>query len=219
MRSLAQPAVLWRAAIAGVLTAAAGYPRLANWTQRPDALWFLDAALGWAGFVMWAAVLAWHRGYSGHEVFPRQIPGHLWWTAGALGVGGAIISYHWGDPLLRQLAPTDFPRTPGAWVEHLLFSLALEQVFLCFAPVAFLVRLWPNVNVAATGTVLFSLFVFTLKLDAGAAAVPGLVLAGMFLFRALHSGVTVWLYLRGGAWLVWFFATLLLTRLWFSFAG
>ena len=217
MRSLAQPAVLWRAAVAGAVTSLACHPRLAHWTHRPDAVWFLDAAMGWSGFVMWTAVLAWHQRYSGREVFPKQIPARLWLLTLALGTSGAVMSLYWGDPLLRQLAPTDFPHTPGEWVEHLRFDLALEPAFLCFAPFAFCVRLWPNLKVAAVGTVLFGLFVFALKLQASLAALSWPMLLGMFCFRALHSAVTLWLYLRGGVWLVWFFATLLLTRLWFAF--
>ena len=55
--------------------------------------------------------------------------------------------------LLRLLAPTDFPHNPTQWFEHLCFSLALEQVFLCFAPFAFFVRLLPRVKAAAVATV------------------------------------------------------------------
>lgn len=219
MRSFAQPAVLWRAALAGALTAAACYPRLAHWTHRPDAVWFLDAALGWAGFVMWAAVLAWQERYGRREVFPKRVSARLWLVTLALGASGAVMSFFWGDPLLRQLAPTDFPHNPAQWVEHLLFNLALEQVFLCFAPFAFSVRLWPNAKAAAVCTVLFGLLVFTLKLGGNVAAISWPTLAGMMFFRALHSAVTVWLYLRGGVWLVWLFATLLLARHWFALGG
>mgnify|MGYP003331908283 FL=1 len=105
MRSLAEPRVLLRAAVAGAVTAAACYPRLANWTHRQDAVWFLVAVMGWAGFVMWAAVFAWHERYSGRKIFPTQIPVQLWLTALTLGVGGAVMSFYFGDPLLRLLAP------------------------------------------------------------------------------------------------------------------
>ena len=78
-------------------------------------------------------------------------------------------------------------------------------------------RLRPNLQFAAVSTVLFGLFVFALKLDGGVLPVSRWMLLGMLIFRALHSAVTLWLYMRGGAWLVWLFATLLLSRLWFEF--
>lgn len=217
MRSLAEPRVLLRASFAGALTALACYPRLAHWTHRNDDVWFLVAVVAWAGFVMWAAVFAWHERHGGPEVFPKAIPVRLWLTALALGTGGAVISFFWGDPLLRQLAPTDFPKNPGEWVEHLLFNLALEQLFLCFAPFAFFVRLLPGVKPAAVATVVFALLVFGLKLRGLAHDLVPALVAGLVSFRALHSAVTVWLYLRGGAWLVWLFAITLQARHWFTF--
>ena len=219
MRSLTEPRVLLRAALAGALTAAACYPRLANWGQRTDSVWFLVAAMTWAGFVMWAAVFAWQERHGHHEVFPRQVPARLWLLAAGLGLGGAVMSHYWGDPLLRQLAPTDFPRNPAQWTEHLLFNLALEQLFLCFAPFAFFVRLLPRVKAAAVATVLFSLLVLALKLQSLKAPPTWDVMLGLMLFRALHSSVTLWLYLRGGAWLVWLFAALLLSRHWLTFVA
>ena len=221
MRSLAEPAVLLRATVAGALTAAACYPRLVHWTQREDAVWFLVGVVGWAGFVMWAAVFAWHSKHGQCEVFPKAVSASGWFAALGLGGLGAAIAFHFGDPTLRQLAPTDFPQNFNQWGEHLLFNLALEQPFLCFAPFAFFVRLLSSVKAAAAGTVLFGLLVFVLKLqsltpDLSPGLVLGLVL-GLMCFRAIHAAVTVWLYLRGGAWLVWLFALLLQARHWFAF--
>ncbi|MBI5800930.1 MAG: hypothetical protein HZA92_09445 [Verrucomicrobia bacterium] len=216
MRSLAEPAVLLRAAIAAALTALACYPRLAHWGQRADAVWFYVGVIGWAAFVMWAAVFAWHQRHGQHEVFPKSVPQNLWLLTLVLGVSGAAISLHFGDPTLRQLAPTDFPRNPDQWLHHALFNLALEQPFLCFAPFAFLVRLLPSVRAAAIGVVMFGLLVFALKLQSLPAALTWDVAILMVLFRAIHSSVTVWLYLRGGVWLVWLFALLLLSRHWFA---
>ena len=90
MRSLAEPRVLLRAAVAGAVTAAACYPRLANWTQRQDAVWFLVAVMGWAGFVMWAAVFAWQEKHSGVRVFPRNVPARMWLAT--LGLGGYFMA-------------------------------------------------------------------------------------------------------------------------------
>lgn len=217
MRSLAEPRVLLRASLAGALTALACYPRLAHWTRREDDVWFLVAVAAWAGFVMWAAVFAWHERHGGGEVFPKQIPVRLWLAALALGASGAVVSFFWGDPLLRRLAPTDFPHNASAWLEHLLFNLALEQLFLCFAPIAFFVRLLPGVKPAAAATVVFSLLVFGLKLRGVAHDLAPALVLGLVGFRALHSAVTVWLYLRGGVWLTWLFALMLQARHWFAF--
>ncbi len=218
MRSLAEPAVLLRAALAATLTTAACYPRLDNWGHKTDSVWFLMAVVGWAAFVMWAAVFAWHQRHGGLEVFPKRIPVNLWLVTLVLGAGGAIISFYCGDPVLRKLAPTDFPRNPAQWMEHVLFSLAMEQLFLCFAAFAFFVRLLPSVLAAGAGVVVFGLLVFALKLESVSAAVSWDVMLGMVLFRALHGAVTVWLYVRGGVLLVWLFALLLLSRHWFAFS-
>ena len=217
MRSLAEPAVLLRAALAGALSALACYPRLANWTQRKDDVWFLVAVMGWAAFVMWAAVYAWHERHGGTAVFPKRVPASLWFSALGLGLAGALLSFYFGDPTLRPLAPTDFPRNPSQWIDRVLFNLALEQLFLCFAPFAFFVRLLPGVKSAAVATVLFGLLVFALKLQSVSAALTWDMALGLAFFRALHSAVAVWLYCQGGVWLVWLFALLLQCRHWFSF--
>lgn len=98
-----------------------------------------------------------------------------------------------------------------------MFNLALEQPFLCFAPFAFCVRLLPGVKSAAVAAALFALFVFGLKLSELKHGLPiGTVLA-LMAFRAVQSSVVLWLYVRGGAWLVWLFALLLHSRHWFAF--
>ncbi len=219
MRAFTEPAVLLRAAIAAALTALACYPRLAHWGQRPDAVWFYVAVIGWAAFVMWAAVFAWHEKHGQREVFPRRVSPRLWLITGAMGLVGATLSFHFGDATLRQLAPTDFPRNPGQFAEHILFNLALEQLFLCFAPFAFCVRLLPNAKAAGVGVVLFGLLVFALKLQSVAAAITWDLALGLAFFRALHSGVSVWLYQQGGVWLVWLFAFLLQCRHLFELGG
>jgi hypothetical protein len=64
----------------------------------------------------------------------------------------------------------------------------------------------------------FGLLVFALKMDHLGAKLPWEMLLGMALFRAGHSAITVWLYVRGGAWLVWTFALVLQSRHWLTFA-
>lgn len=212
MRSFADSAVLLRAGLGAALTTLACYPRVAHWSSREDAVWFLMSVIGWATFVMWASVFAWHRRYSEREVFPRDVAPKLWLIALAFGVVGALISFHYGDPTLRRLAPTDFPRTPSQFAEHVLFNLAFEQLFLCFAPFAFCVRLLPGARAAGICVVLFGLFVFAMKLQSVAAAITWDMALGLAFFRALHSGVAVWLYRQGGAWLVWLFTLMLQCR-------
>ena len=182
-------------------------------------MWFLVAVIGWAAFVMWAAVFAWQERHGQRAVFPQRVAPKLWLAALALGGVGAALSFHFGDPTLRRLAPTDFPQNPGQFAEHVLFNLALEQLFLCFAPFAFGVRLLPGVKAAAGGVVLFGLLVFALKLPSVSAPLPWEMLLGLAGFRALNSAVTVWLYCQGGVWLVWLFALLLQCRHWFAFGS
>ncbi len=217
MRALANPAVLGRAFVAGTFSAVLCYPRLAHWTQREDSVWLLVVMVDWVAFMMWAAVFAWHERHAHRELLPRRIPPPLWLAAVSLGVAGAALSFHLGDPALRRLAPTDFPQNPAEWAEHLLFNLALEQLFLCFAPFAVFVRLLPGVRAAGVATVLFGLLVFALKLRDLAPDLPLAAKLVLVAFRALHGAVTVWLFTQGGLWLVWLFALLLQSRHWFAF--
>lgn len=212
VRSLAEPAVLLRAALAGTFSALACYPRLANWTHRKDDVWFLVAVVGWAAFVMWAAVFAWHERHSAAKLFPREVALSGWLTALGLGAAGGAVMFLFVDPELRKIAPTDFPATPGQWLDRMLFNLALEQLFLCFAAFAFLARLFQSRRAATIGVVLFSLLVFALKLQSVGARPSGELVLLLAVFRAVSSAATVWLYLRGGVWLVWLFAFALQCR-------
>lgn len=218
MRSLADPDVVGRALLAGTISAVACYPRLVNWSQREDAVWFLVAFVGFTAFAMWAAVFAWHEKHGGRALMPRNVPAPFWALTTALGLAGAAVAFHFGDVALRRIAFTDFPQNANEWAEHLLFNLAMEQLFLCFAPLAVGLRLLPNATAAGVTTVLFGLFVFALKLRGVAADLPADLLFVLFACRAVQGAVTVWLYWQGGLAAVWYFVLLLQIRHWFAFS-
>ncbi len=212
MRSLAEPAVLRRAAIAASLTALACYPRLANWSQRADALWYYVAVIGWATFVMWAAVFAWHERHGGVKLFRRDVSMRVWVAALSLGVAGGAVMFFLVDPILRETSPSDFPHTTSDWFERTLFNLVFEQLFLCLAPFAFCARLFQSQRAGAIGVVLFSLVVFALKVYGMIALMPGTLTGMLALFRTVSSVVMVGLLLRGGFWPLMLFAFVLQCR-------
>lgn len=218
MRSLADPDVLGRALLAGTISAVACYPRLANWSQREEAVWLLLALVEFTAFAMWAAVFAWHEKHGGRALMPRNVPAPFWGLTVALGAAGAAVAFHFGDVALRQIAATDFPQNAHEWAEHLLFNLAMEQLFLCFAPFALGLRLLPNATAAGVTTVLFGLFVFALKLREVPADLPADFVGVLLACRAAQGAVTVWLYRQGGLVAVWLFVLLLQIRHWFAFA-
>ena len=212
MRSLAEPAVLLRAALAAALTVLACYPRLANWGQRPNALWYLLAVVGWAAFVMWAAVFAWHERHGGVKLFRRDVSVQVWLSALGLGVAGGAVMFFFVDPTLREVSPTDFPRTASEWFERMLFNLALEQLFLCLAPFAFCARLFRTQRAGAIGVVLFSLLVFALKLQSLKTPLAGTLVALLAVFRTFSSVAMIGLLLRGGFWPLMLFTFVLQCR-------
>ena len=218
MRSLADPDVLGRALLAATISAVACYPRLANWSQREDAVWVLLGLIEFTAFAMWAAVFAWHEKHGGRALMPRAVPARFWAMTIALGTAGAMAAFHFGDPALRRIAFADFPQNAHAWAEHLLFNLAMEQLFLCFAPFAVGLRLLPNATAAGVTTVLLGMFVFALTLRSVATAMPPELTVALLAFRAVQSAVTVWIYWRGGLVAVWVFVVLLQIRHWFAFS-
>jgi hypothetical protein len=218
VRSLADPTVLLRALGAGALSGVLCYPRLAHWAQREQTVGLLVAFVGLTAFTMWAAVFAWHERHGGRSLMPGKLPLRFWAMTAGLGLAGAVAAFHFGDPVLRRIAVTEFPQNAGEWAEHLLFNLGMEQLFLCSAPFAVGLRLLPNARAAGVTTVLFGLFVFALKLRSVTAELPADLMLVLLLGRALQGAVTVWLYWQGGVPALWSFVVLLQFRHWFAFA-
>jgi hypothetical protein len=212
MRSLAQSEVLKSASLAALLTSLACYPRLFLWPSRPHALWYLEAVLFLCGIVLWAFVFGWHTRYTGRPVFTVKI-GVLPFVGVTLAaIAIAMVLRVWLDPSLRLRTPEDYPATVQQWAALTLFSLAFTQLYLVFAAFAWFVRLFRHTDMAAALTVLFGLFVLVIKNQGSPVPMSSGLLLGLLVSRLVVGTLSVYIYLRGGVLLVWWWGLLLQSR-------
>ncbi len=212
MRHLAQPEVLKSAASAAFLTAVLCYPRFALWKARPFPIWYLESILFLGCVILWASVFAWHTRYSGRPVLALPRQPKLWALATAAGVL-VDAGLHWFlDPTLRVTTPEDYPSDFRHWAAMVFFDLAFIQLFLLFAPFAWLMRLLNSTRLATAGTILFGLLVLCLKSRSSFGVFPPLLLAALFGLRIVFGFLTVFLYLRGGVALVSWWSLLIEAR-------
>ena len=137
MRSLADTRVLTGAGAAALITCLACWLRIAMWPARPGPVWFLALLLLWAAFVLWSFVLGWHRQYTGRHPFAFSRLPRLWALATLWGLAECAWLCLLVDPSLRAIRPEEYPTNWQAWLAGSLFTLALDPLFLCFAPFAF----------------------------------------------------------------------------------
>src|ERR1043166_6845439 len=142
MRSLGQPKVLKQATAAALVTFVACFPRLWLAPQLKYPLWYLGSLLFLASIVLWAFVLAWHSEYTGRPVFTFKVPLAPFIAATSSGLAAIIVLQLWVDPQLRARSPSEYPVNLEQWLVTTLFSLAFTQLFLVFAPFAWLMRLF-----------------------------------------------------------------------------
>src|SRR5208283_627707 len=95
----------------------------------------------------------------------------------------ALVFHLFLDPWLRPKTPGDYPADLEQWFAMALFSLGFSQLFLVFAPFAWLVRLFQNRWVAACLTVLFGAVVLTFKTRSAPVPIPPLWLATLLAAR------------------------------------
>lgn len=212
MRALAQPEVLKSAALASLATALACYPRLGNAPQLRYPLWYLLSLIFLGGIVLWAFVFAWHRRYSGRPLSAARFNLLLWAAMTFLGIGTALALVKYVDPTLRLRSPQDYPVSFEQWLQMALFNLTFTQLFLVFSPFAWLLRLFRSVRVAAVLTVLFGLLVMALKNRSPSVPMPPLLLLELVVFRIFSGAISIFMLLRGGMPLVWWWALLLQSR-------
>jgi hypothetical protein len=198
MRRLVQPDVSQSAALAGLATALLCYPRFALWTHRTLPLWYLEAVTFCGSFVLWAFVFAWQTHYIRRPVFTLRIGPRAWALATGAAVIVAFVLHRFLDPSLRQTTPADYPLNLSQWTAMTLFSLALNQLFLVYAPFAWLMRLVRRPIVAGAGTVLFGVVVLLLKTRLSPEPFPTGLLAALVGVRLALGGLAVGFYLRGG---------------------
>lgn len=191
----------------------AAFPRLAGWGERPKALWFLVVVLALSSFVLWAFVFAWLPPMRPHRKMPIPRRSADWLLATAVGLVGAGFLAGCIDPELRRLMPEDYPTSLKAWAASTLFTLGFIQLFLCFAPFAFFLRLLGRPRWAAFGTICFGAFLFLRQLSLTPVALTPLFVALLMAARLLMACVALLLLWRGGPLLVWWSVVLLQVRL------
>ena len=212
MRSLLQPGVLKSAGTAALITSLVCFPRLALWSDPPHQLWFLSLTLAWASFILWSFVFGW-RPQNAHRPILAVKAGPTPWSAATLaGLAGAVMLRLFIDSVLQPLVPGDYPDTHEAWLAMTLFTLAFDQLFLCFAPFAFFVRLLQNQRAAAVLTVLFGVALLCLRIKSLALLVSPFFIAELFVWRTAAGFLTLYFYLKGGALLAWWWVLLLQLR-------
>jgi len=212
VRSLVQPAVIRSAGIAALLTAFACYPRLRSGTLGEHQLWFVWLTLAWAAFILWSFVLAWHQKYTGQNVLEIARRPALWIVATLCGLVGAAVLYFGFDPVLRPVIPQEYPGSIRSWIVMTLFLLAFDQLFLCFAPFAFFIRLLRNEKLAMTLTVLFGIVLAYLKIQQSRHDFRTTFVVAMCAWRMVAGGISIILYRRGGVWVAWWCTLLAQTR-------
>jgi hypothetical protein len=213
MRHFLQPQVLKWAVIAALASALACYPRLSLWLNRPAPIWYLEATIFFCSIVLWGFVFAWHTRYTNRPVFILKLEPKPFIVVTMIGIVIATMFRLWLDPLLRSKTPEDYPTDLNHWFALLLFALAFNQLFLLFAPFAWLMRLSKNRWVAASLTALFGAGVLAMKIQSLSTPFPLPLLTALLAGRAVISFLAIWFYLRGGVILIWWWTLLFEARL------
>ena len=109
--------------------------------------------------VLWGFVFAWHTQYTNRPVFVFKLEPGPFIAVTLVGIIAAVVFYLFLDPSLRPKIPEEYPADLKQWFASVLFSLFFSQLFLLFAPFAWLMRLFQNRWVATSLTVLFGVCV------------------------------------------------------------
>lgn len=212
VRRLAQPKVVASAAIAAALSALLSLPRMLLWEGRKFPLWYVEATMFLGGFVLWAFVFAWHTEYTHRPVFTLKVKLPVFAAATLAAILVGLGLHFFLDPSLRLITPEDYPSDFAHWIASTLFSLAFTQLFLFFAPFAWLMRLFKNEQVATWSTVALGVLVLLLKVHASPKPPPYSVFFELLILRIALGYLGVWFYLRGGILIVWWLGLLVEAR-------
>ena len=129
------------------------------------------------------------------------------------GLAAALFWHFALDPWLRVKVPEDYPTTIEQWLAMTLFSLGLKQLFVVFAPFAWLIRLFGKKEPAFILTVMFALAVVVIReYRSPSPLVAEPFFLGLLAVRGTVEALSVYLYLRGGVLLVWWWELLLQSR-------
>jgi hypothetical protein len=217
MRKLAQPQVVTAAAVAAALSAALSLPRMLLWSKRTFPVWYLETTVFLGGFVLWAFVFAWHTEYTRRPVFTFKIRPSILVSATLVGVAAALGLHFFLDRSFRQISPEDYPADFPHWVASTLFALAFTQLFLLYAPFAWLMRLFRNEQAATALTIVLSVTVLLLKTHSSPTPPPFSMFLELLVLRVVLVFFAIWFYLRGGILLVSWLGLLLEARHLFDF--
>jgi hypothetical protein len=212
VRQLAHPRVLKLAGFAALATTLACYPRLSLWSSRSYPIWYLETVIFFCAIVLWGFVFAWHTTYTHRPVLVLKLDPRLFAAVTAAGIVVAAGLYLFLDPLLRLKTPEDYPADPEQWAAWLLFSLGFNQLFLIFAPFAWLIRLSRNRWVATSLTVLFGAIILAVKIRHAPTPLPTPLFAMLLAGRVVMGFLAVSFYLRGGLLLAWWWTFLIEAR-------
>jgi hypothetical protein len=212
MRRLAEPKVVTEALVSAALTAVLCLPAMWLWEKRPFSIPYIEATIFLGGFVLWAFVFAWHTQYTRRPVFTLKIRGDTFAFATLAGVLGTTLSHFFFDPSLRMINPLEYPTDFDHWIASTLFTLVFAQLFLLFAPFAWLIRLFRNEKIAMGLTVAFGVAVWLLKVQSSPHPLPSSLFAELFAVRIVQGLLGVWFYLRGGILLTWWLGLLFEAR-------
>lgn len=218
MRHLLQPQVLKTAGIAAAVSTLACYPQLTLWLHKPGPIWYLLATIFTCSIMLWGFVFAWHEPYTNRPVFIFKLDVLPFVIATVLGLGTATLFHLWFDPSLRAKFPDEYPPDLQHWLASLLFSLALTQLLLVFAPFDWLMRLAKNRWVAMTLTAFFAASVQGMKIHSLHTPVSPALAIGLLATRFVGGFLAAAFYLRGGVILVWWWALLVVCRHLLDFA-
>ena len=204
MRSLGRPEVLNSAITAGLCSALVCWPRIATAPHLRYPAWYLEAVVLLGGIILWGFVFAWHTQNTQRPVFTLKVASGLLVLATITGLAAALFWHFALDPWLRVKVPEDYPTTFEQWLAMSLFSLGLKQLFVVFAPFAWLIRLLGKKGPAFILTVLFGLAVVVIReYRSPAPMVAEPFFLGLLAVRGIGEALSVYLYLRGGVFLVW----------------
>jgi len=212
VRRLGQPKVVASAAIAAALSTLLSLPRMWLWDQRKFPLPYLEAVIFFCGFVLWAFVFAWHTEYTHRPVFTLNFKLPVFAIATFAVIFAGLGLHFFLDPTLRHITPEDYPTDVGHWIASTLFSLAFAQLFLLYAPFAWLMRLFKNEQVATWLTVALGVLVLVLKVHASPTQPPFLLFLELLILRIALGYFGIWFYLRGGILLYWWLGLLFEAR-------
>jgi hypothetical protein len=99
------------------------------------------------------------------------------------------------------------------WLAMTLFSLGLKQLFVVFAPFSWLIRLFGRKEPAFILTVVFGLAVVVIReYRSSSPLLAEPFFLGLLAIRGAAQALSVYLYLRGGVLLVWWWELLLQSR-------